>query len=47
MFKAEQCEYQFEKRFELEERKGLAYLGLNQPEAAKVAFQKETKTNLN
>lgn len=35
---AELCEYQFERRFELEERKGLAYLGLRQFELAKQAF---------
>ena len=36
--KAELCEYQFERRFELEERRGLAYLGLGQVADAKTAF---------
>jgi len=35
---AEQCEYQFERRYELEERKGLAYLGLRLLELARTAF---------
>ena len=38
LIKAELCEYQFERRFELEERRGLAYLGLKQYADAKTAF---------